>query len=46
MLELADAVEGSVIRVGAEAVVKEACWRGVKLVMKHRLPKAIPKPTH
>jgi hypothetical protein len=43
-LELADAVEGSVIRVGAEAVVKEAYWRGVKLVMKHRLPKRYRSP--
>jgi hypothetical protein len=28
MLELADAVEGSVIRVGAEAVVKESLLEG------------------
>ena len=44
MLELADVVEGGVIRVGAEAVVKEAYWRGVKLVMKHRLPKRYRSP--
>ena len=44
MLELADAVEGSVIRLGAEALVKEAFWRGVKLVIKQRLPKRYRSP--
>ncbi|MEM2579705.1 MAG: Kae1-associated kinase Bud32 [Candidatus Caldarchaeum sp.] len=39
MLELIDFVEGRVIRVGAEAVVREAFWKDVKLVKKHRLPK-------
>lgn len=39
MLELIDFVEGRLLRVGAEAVVKAVYWRGLKLVGKHRVPK-------
>ncbi|MEM4290727.1 MAG: Kae1-associated kinase Bud32 [Candidatus Caldarchaeum sp.] len=39
MLELIDFVEGRLIRVGAEAVVKTVYWKGVKLVEKNRVPK-------
>ncbi|MEM1942856.1 MAG: Kae1-associated kinase Bud32 [Candidatus Caldarchaeum sp.] len=38
-MELIDFVEGRLLRVGAEAVVKAVYWRGLKLVEKHRVPK-------
>ncbi|MEM4294408.1 MAG: Kae1-associated kinase Bud32 [Candidatus Caldarchaeum sp.] len=38
-MELIDFVEGRLLRVGAEAVVKAVYWRGLKLVGKHRVPK-------
>ncbi|RLG10669.1 MAG: hypothetical protein DRN64_02595, partial [Thaumarchaeota archaeon] len=37
-LSLAEEVE--VIRIGAEAVVSKLEWNGLKLVSKHRVPKA------
>ncbi|MEM4495640.1 MAG: Kae1-associated kinase Bud32 [Candidatus Caldarchaeum sp.] len=39
MLEQLDFVENRVIRVGAEAVIKEMRWKGLRLVAKHRVPK-------
>ncbi|MEM1946924.1 MAG: Kae1-associated kinase Bud32 [Candidatus Caldarchaeum sp.] len=38
-MESIDFVEGRVIRVGAEAVVRQAFWKNIKLVKKHRVPK-------
>ncbi len=38
-MELADFVDGRQIRVGAEAVIKEAFWKEYRLIKKHRLPK-------
>ncbi len=32
-------MEGRLIRVGAEAVIREAFWKDYRLVKKHRLPK-------
>lgn len=39
MLESLDFVEKRVVRVGAEAVIKEATWKNLKVIMKHRVPK-------
>lgn len=39
MLEQLEFVENRVIRVGAEAVIKEMSWKGLRLVAKHRVPK-------
>jgi len=39
MLELIDFVEKKIIRVGAEAVIKEVYWKNFRLVKKHRIPK-------
>lgn len=38
-MESLNFVERKIVRIGAEAVIKEAVWKSLKIIIKHRVPK-------